>query len=465
MAEQESIGTLDDVVANGRNDSVATTALASPAAPTSQDGELLDFTPKPSIAFRCATEYSTLYASRELRQHILFELRAASSMRDEGRSPQSGGARSRSPVNLCLCLDRSGSMEGDPLTYAKKACIDVVNRLGPDDVLSVVTFAEQSDVLLPATRGAEKGPITRQLERIAIGNRTNLYKGLEAAIEQVFAGRTPTSLNRILLLSDGEPTAGLKDFQSIVTLVTDRKRDAIKVSGLGFGPAYNEELIAALARRSGGNYYYIARPELLPEVFAAELDGLMRTAARNVRLRVRFPDGVVPRQVYANEMQAQGKRAYEVNLVDVEHGGAVTSLWELDIAAHAQGAFRMAAAEIEYDDCATGRRERELRDIVVTFAADSRQTARMADPRVLAEVRLMHAARQLDQTMLAMRSHSGSVGDALGDLERTQKLLIASGSSTQAVLVRRAIEDIRAGESIEKTLIGAIVPIDQGRRT
>src|SRR5688500_18039382 len=52
----------------------------------------------------------------------------------------------RTPLNLCLVIDRSGSMEGPPLEYVKQACAYVVDLLGPNDVLSMVTFEETVDV-------------------------------------------------------------------------------------------------------------------------------------------------------------------------------------------------------------------------------------------------------------------------------------------------------------------------------
>ena len=420
-----------------------------------------------ALRLSCVLEFACTHACRELRQHLLFDVSTLPSVGADfslAADASSNGAHRRSPVNLCLCLDRSGSMEGDPLDYAKRACLHVVDMLGPNDVLSVVTFAEQAEVLLPAQRGVNKEAIRQKVDRISIGNRTNLHKGLESALDQVFAGKSPESLNRIVLLSDGEPTVGVKDFQGIVTLVTDRRRDGIKVSGLGFGPAYNEELIAALARRSGGNYYYISRPESLPEIFAIELEGLMRTAARDVKLRVRMPAGIALHQVYANEPVEVGCREYEVGLVDIEWGESVTSLWELDIADHVPGFFRIAAAELEYQDCSTFSGQRVSAEAVVEFSDHPARNCRPGNPGVQSEVRLMLASRQLDQTMVAMRSRSVTAKNALADLERTHKLLANDGRRVQAGHVQRAIDDIKAGESIEKTLIGAIVPIDQGRR-
>src|SRR5437764_14786765 len=60
------------------------------------------------------------YAPGSTREHLLLLLRSSDVA--VGR---------RMPLNLCLVIDRSGSMEGEPLEYVKRACGFVVDRLEP----------------------------------------------------------------------------------------------------------------------------------------------------------------------------------------------------------------------------------------------------------------------------------------------------------------------------------------------
>ncbi len=46
----------------------------------------------------------------------------------------------RTPVNLAIVLDKSGSMSGDKLRKAKDAAIASIDRLGSDDIVSVVAY-------------------------------------------------------------------------------------------------------------------------------------------------------------------------------------------------------------------------------------------------------------------------------------------------------------------------------------
>jgi len=102
-----------------------------------------------------------------------------------------GAAGTRTPLNLCLVIDRSGSMEGPPLDYAKQACAHVVDLLTPNDVLSIVTFEEIVEVLMPAQRVTNKQLIKDGIMRLMPGNTTNLHDGLSLALQQVLSLNDP----------------------------------------------------------------------------------------------------------------------------------------------------------------------------------------------------------------------------------------------------------------------------------
>ncbi len=387
-----------------------------------------------------------------VREHFLFDIRAGGSGR--------GGLRS--PLNISLVLDRSGSMEGEPLEYAKRACAYVVDLLEPDDLLSVVTFEEQADVIMPARRVTNKALVKDYINRIYTGNTTNLYEGLMTACQQVASVKTAHTLNRVLLLTDGEPTAGPRDFASVVGQVAEQKGRGITVTALGFGPDYNEELLAGIARRSGGNYYYIARPELIPEVFRRELDTLMRVTARNLRLRLHLSRGVSVRQVYGQQ-PVLGPRSAEATLIDVEAETGVGSLWELELTPRPAGVYRVAIAELLYDDGLTGRQEKLSADAVIEFTSDPAKLGAGADPRVASEIEVARAARSLDKTVLGMKTQGLDRTQIMQDLNRTKTLMLDQGKLGQAQQITQAIQDIQGGGSVEKTLMGTIYTLDQGK--
>ena len=82
----------------------------------------------------------------------------------------------RSPLHLSIVLDRSGSMSGAPLEEAKKCAINIVNRLGSTDKVSIVTYDNNVDVVTPLTSVDNPSRITRSIGSIRAGGMTNLLE-------------------------------------------------------------------------------------------------------------------------------------------------------------------------------------------------------------------------------------------------------------------------------------------------
>lgn len=393
------------------------------------------------------------FAPEPSREHLLLLLKSSNTT--IGR---------RMPLNLCLVIDRSGSMEGEPLEYVKRACGHVVDLLEPSDILSIVTFEEQVEVLMPARRVVNKALVKEHINRIQPGNTTNLYDGMVAGCMQVASVNALGYLNRVLLLTDGEPTAGIKDFAAIVAQVGEQKNRGISITALGFGSEYNEELMAAIARRSGGNYYYITQPALIPEVFRRELETLMTVVAKNVRVRVSFPRGVQARYVYGVPSPRMSQRSMEFVLPDIERGSMVANLSELEFDRHVPGTYRVARAEVTYDDAVSGRAETITADAVVEFVTDRAQVESGKNPIVQRELDVHLASRNLEKTMMGMRTQQLTAMSALQELQRTRTILIQSGRTEQAQELGQAIDALQRGGQVEKTLIGTIYHLDQGKK-
>jgi Ca-activated chloride channel family protein len=407
-----------------------------------------------SFSLECRPENGALMATEASRNHLLVQWRAS--------GIASGGPRM--PLNLALAIDRSGSMEGDPLKYAQQACAHIIDLLEPTDVLTIVTFAEDVDVLVPARRVVNRDMLKQHVQRIMPGNTTNLYDGMVVAANQVASVANPGMVNRVLLLTDGEPTAGIKDFQSIVGQAAEQKSRGITVTALGFGPEYNEELLAGIARRSAGNYYYISRPDLIPEVFRSELMTLMRLAARNAKLRIRPSKWNRVRQVYGHKLSFLPD-GVEVEISDLEQGSALTLLAEMDFGPRPTGEYRGATVEVEFESTATGQTERLAGDAVWTFTNDPAQVAASADPGVKAELEVALASQSLERTLMGMRTQQIDNRTAMLDLERTQQILTAGGRAAEAAEITQALHNLQQGDSnaAEKTLIGASIGLERGK--
>ena len=78
----------------------------------------------------------------------------------------------RLPLNLSLVIDRSGSMNGEPLEEAKKCASMLVDRMSEMDKLSIVTYDNQADVIVPSQPVSHKSRLKSQISTISCGGRT-----------------------------------------------------------------------------------------------------------------------------------------------------------------------------------------------------------------------------------------------------------------------------------------------------
>jgi Ca-activated chloride channel family protein len=399
-------------------------------------------------------------ANGPAREQFLLELAGA------GRQPDYGmGVGARTPLNLCLVIDRSGSMEGPPLEYAKQACSYVVDLLSPDDILSIVTFEETVDVLMPPQRVTNRQPIKDGIARLMPGNTTNLYDGMALAMAQIGQITDPGRATRMVVLSDGDPTAGIKDFPSLVSHAAEIKNRGVTCTFLGFGPDYNEELLAAMAKKSGGNYYYIPRPELIPEVFRTELEKLMTVVARNLRLDLKIARWVTLRSSQAMP-DGPGDREFSFPLADLERGAALEQVFDFEFTNHPLGHYRVAGGRLSYDDCLTGRQETVDLDFVIEFTADQARYSVAVNPRVRQAADIASASKAIEKTIMGLKTQALSPGMAVAELQKTQALLLQEGRTAEAQEVTLALRAIQSGDAgtAEKTLIGTQLHLDQGKK-
>jgi Ca-activated chloride channel family protein len=200
----------------------------------------------------------------------------------------------RTPLNLAVVLDRSGSMTGAKIEKAKQAAMQLVDRLRPDDVFSLVVFSDQARVVVSAQKVKDKDALKERIEDIAADGSTALYAGVKLGADQLDEYLSAKRINRIILLSDGLANVGPSTPRDLRRLGNQLAERGVSVTTMGVGDDYNEDLMAGLAEASDANYYYVKDAEKLPEIFAREFGELASVAVRDVRIEIVCPDGVRP---------------------------------------------------------------------------------------------------------------------------------------------------------------------------
>ena len=198
----------------------------------------------------------------------------------------------RSPINLGIVIDRSGSMRGQPLTEANRSACYIVDRLSQYDYVSVVSYDSDVQINVPAQKATDKQSIKFAIESIQHGGSTNLHGGWLAGAEQVARHDEVCSVNRVLLLSDGCANAGLTDLDAICDQVHSLAKRGITTSTYGLGAHFQEMFMVQMAKAGGGNSYYGQLADDLMDPIIEEFDLLRSLIAQQVRLAVSAHESV-----------------------------------------------------------------------------------------------------------------------------------------------------------------------------
>jgi Ca-activated chloride channel family protein len=195
----------------------------------------------------------------------------------EGQSDQ----QKTLPTEICLVIDRSTSMKGERLNWIKTNLSKMINRLNPDDVISIIMFSDWADVLLEPTTVRDCKGIERKIAEIDPKGGTEMFKGLELGANTIMKSKIAERVKRIFLLTDGR-TYG--DEEQCCELAKKVNQKGISIFGLGFGSEWNDAFLDKLTSLSGGNASLIRSGDELFSVVADKIGTAQTLYGQNVNL-------------------------------------------------------------------------------------------------------------------------------------------------------------------------------------
>ena len=210
---------------------------------------------------------------------------------DELFDPNSNQTRD---VDLVVVLDRSGSMEGQKISDAKKAILELIASLSHQDRLALVSYSDgvsRHFGLMEMTDGHRQQAESAVREIYADGG-TNLGAGLKEGIDIILGSKSEDRVRRIILISDGLANQGIVDPAALGRMASVAVEKSFGVSTVGVGLDFNESLMTTLADRGAGNYYFMETPSSFARVFQKEFQKSRLVAANSVEVSAPIAEGL-----------------------------------------------------------------------------------------------------------------------------------------------------------------------------
>lgn len=251
------------------------------------------------------------------------------------RPPHDAADRRRS-VNLCLVFDCSTSMQGDRLERVKIAAAQVIERLSPEDTVSIIGFSDRAQTIVPAGRVNKKPLLVSRINRMEASGGTEIFQGLNAGVQEMKKVMMSRHVNHLVLLTDGH-TYG--DEAQCIALANELSNQGVTITAFGIGGDWNDKFLDELVAASGGRSIFIEDPDQIIDYLRKQIQGLGTVYAQDVRLLDNFPAGVTCNYAmklspFAQPLDCSGE---QVAFGVVEGRAPLSALLELAIKPHSVG--------------------------------------------------------------------------------------------------------------------------------
>lgn len=371
----------------------------------------------------------------------------------------------RMPLNISFVIDRSGSMGSEnKLEYVKQACSFAIDHLSSEDIISIVTYDDVSNVNYKADFVKDKTIIKEIIKNLTPGGSTNLHAGMVSGYKEVFKNLSKDKLNRVILLSDGLANVGETRAEVLQKIAKDNLSEGVSLTTMGVGVDYNENLMLNLAEYGSGNYYFIDTPEKAGEIFASEFRGLLNVIARKIKLKISPLNGAEVSKVFGYKFTKDGKDVY-IEIFSMFEKEERRILVEITPPAKvSEEKLLLAKVTLEYEDVKNIRKQ-DTQDIKISYIKDKEIYNKSFNKEVCEEIEIAKSTEAMEKAAFLM--NEGKYEEASLILRKQAKesiknsLLLRSerlNANASILLQNCAQVDLKANENKKEELKSMISP-------
>lgn len=357
------------------------------------------------------------------------------------------------PLNLCLVLDHSGSMNGKPLTTVKEAALGLIDNLQASDRLSVIAFDHKAKVIVPNQAVTDGAAIAKNIQSLKALGGTAIDEGMKLGIQE--AGQSKQDrVSQIFLLTDGENEHG--DNERCLKLAQVAADYNITINSLGFGAHWNQDILEAIADTANGSLSYIERPEQALETFSQLLSRMQTVGLTNPYLRLEFvpqvrlaelkPIAQVEPETVELTVQAESN-GYEVRLGDLMTEQARVILANLYINQLPPGEQVIGSVQVRYDDPSQGATGLLSEKIPLAVTV---QTLYQAQPNDQAQKAILTLAKYRQTQIAETKLKQGDRAGAATMLQTAAKTALQLGDQSGATVLQTNATRLQSGEELSE---------------
>ncbi|MEH1890647.1 MAG: VWA domain-containing protein [Nostoc sp.] len=370
------------------------------------------------------------------------------------------------PLNLCLILDRSGSMHGQPIKTVIQAVERLIDRLKVGDRISVVAFSGSAEVIIPNQEIQDPESIKSQIKsKLSASGGTVIADGLELGITELMKG-TRGAVSQAFLLTDGHGESGLRiwkwdigrdDNKRCLVLAQKAAKLNLTINTFGFGNSWNQDLLEKIADVGGGTLAHIERPEQAVDQFS-RLFGriqsigltnayLLLSLVPNVRLAELKPIAQVAPDTIELPVEPEADGSFAVRLGDLMQDVERVVLANIYLGQLPEGKQAIGHLQIRYDDPLVNE-QGLLTPLVPVYADVVRAYQPASNPQVQQSILALAKYRQ---TQLAeAKLQQGDRTGAATMLQTAAKTALQIGDKGAATVLQTSATRLQAGEELSE---------------
>ncbi|MEM8830647.1 MAG: VWA domain-containing protein [Cyanobacteria bacterium P01_G01_bin.19] len=358
------------------------------------------------------------------------------------------------PLNLCLVLDRSGSMSEKPLEMVKQAAIDIIKKLKPGDRISVVAFDHRAKVIVPNQLVKNIAPIEQKIRMMVADGGTSIDEGMRLGIKEI-AYHKQHAVSRIFLLTDGENEHG--DNIRCLKLAELASEYDITIDTLGFGEHWNQDVLEQISDSAQGTLAYIEKPEQATAEFKrlfarAQSVGLTNSSLTvelmpKVRLAELKPVAQVLPETIELPVSLEGNH-FTIRLGDLMIERPRIILINFYINQLAPGTHKIAAVQLRYDN--PGINKEGLHSDVVSIEIEA-QSPYQPSPVRLVQNHILTLAKYRQTQIAETKLKNGDRTGAATMLQTAAKTALQLGDEQGATVLQTNATRLQVGKELSES--------------